>query len=99
MHEGACIHARYSNIVRITVILCALQHYYADPFIRESVRRCPHIEDIHFYCTLNIACNIILPYPCGSIFSHIDLLLLTRATAHARGLIGQWNRVAHMRVI
>ena len=32
-----------------------------------------------------------LPYPCGSIFSHIDLLLLTRTTAHAHGLIGQWN--------
>ena len=42
-----------------------------------------HICD---YYTLNIA---ILPYPCGLIFSHIDLLLLIRTTAHARGLIGQ----------
>ena len=33
--------------------------------------------------TLNIACNSILPYPCESIFSHIDLLLLTRTTACA----------------
>ena len=57
-----------------------------------------HKHNIPYY-TLNIAHNSILPYPCGSIFSHIDLLLLTRTTVNARGLIGQWNGLAHMRVI
>ena len=59
---------------------------YAHPVFAWSGRIFSHFLISNFikYCS-------ILPYPCESIFSHIDLLLLTRTTAHAHGLIGQWN--------
>ena len=43
-------------------------------------RRIKFLADIAIFVT-----HLILPYPCESIFSHIDLLLLTRTTAHVHG--------------